>query len=508
MSQAPVEAPRRSAPPPLPPEAQPAVVPATVEPSGPRPLRIASPLRVLDGFGRAVNAACRHVAPASTEELVALVDRARGEGLPVTFRGSGRSYGDASLGSRGLVIDPTRLDHVHSWDPTAGIIDAEPGLTIEGLWRRTLEDGYWPAVVPGTMRPTLGGCLSANVHGKNNFRAGPIGEHVVEFELVTPRGERLVCSQETNADVFHAAIGGFGLLGAITRVKLRLKHVGGGQVKVVPLVAPSLGGCFDLFEESLPGADYLVGWIDCVSGGSALGRGVLHRATYLHADEDPGYPESLHAEKQSLPGKIMGLPRSALWKLMRPWMNDVGVRFVNAAKYHSSRWHHGQAFVQSHVGFAFLLDYVPNWRLSYGPTGFIQYQMFVPKETAREVMRDVIRTTHRHGIPSYLGVLKRHRPDAFLLSHAVDGWSLAMDFRVPPGRREALWRMTEELTARVLDGGGRFYFAKDAVLRPADVERALGKERLDAFFALKRRLDPDGVLESDLSRRVFGERMK
>ena len=49
------------------------------------------------------------------------------------------------------------------------MIEAEPGLTIEGLWRRTIQDGYWPAVVPGTMLPTLGGCLAMNIHGKNNF---------------------------------------------------------------------------------------------------------------------------------------------------------------------------------------------------------------------------------------------------------------------------------------------------------------------------------------------------
>ncbi len=56
----------------------------------------------------------------------------------------------------------------------------------------------------------------------------------------------------------------------------------------------------------------------------------------------------------------------------------------------------------------------------------------------------------------------------------------------------------------MLAGGGRFYFAKDVVLRPEDARRAFPAEKLAAFVALKRRLDPDGVLESDLARRVFG----
>jgi FAD/FMN-containing dehydrogenase len=38
------------------------------------------------------------------------------------------------------------------------------------------------------MRPTLGGCLAMNIHGKNNFRVGSIGDHVLDFDLLTTDG--------------------------------------------------------------------------------------------------------------------------------------------------------------------------------------------------------------------------------------------------------------------------------------------------------------------------------
>jgi len=104
-------------------------------------------------------------------------------------------------------------------------------------------------------------------------------------------------------------------------------------------------------------------------------------------------------------------------------------------------------------------------------------------------------------MPPYLVVLKRHRPDDFLMSHALDGYSMAMDFPVP-ARREALWALGRSITDRVLDRGGKFYLAKDSLLRPSDVERMYGRERLEAFRALKRRFDPQGILQSDLSRRI------
>lgn len=461
-------------------------------------LRATAPWRVLDGFGGSTRAACRYAAPRTAEELAATLARARKEGLSVAFRGAGRSYGDASLNRDGLVIDATGLDRLLRWEPETGLLEAEAGLTIEGLWRRTLEDGYWPAVVPGTMRPTLGGCIAMNVHGKNNFKVGTFGEHVEGFELLTPGGEALWCGREDHPEIFHAAIGGLGLLGAVTRVKLKLKRVGSGRLRVEGLVGRSFGELFDLFESRLGSSDYVVGWVDGTTGGRGLGRGQIHAARHLAEGEDPEGRASLHVERQGLPPRIFGLPRSLLWRFMRPFTNGFGLPFVNFGKYQSSRWSHGATYLQSHVAFAFLLDYVPNWRLAYGPGGLIQYQAFVPHEQVRSAFPDLLAISQKAGLPPYLGVLKRHRPDPFLLTHGLDGWSLALDYRVTAENRQRLWALTGRLTERVLAAGGRFYLAKDSVLKPEELERAYGREALRSFLDLKARLDPEGVLVSDL----------
>ena len=62
--------------------------------------------------------------------------------------------------------------------------------------------------------------------------------------------------------------------------------------------------------------------------------------------------------------------------------------------------------------------------------GLIQYQSFVPYDTAEETFREILRVTQKRRLPSYLGVMKRHKPDNFLFSHAVDGFSMALDFKV------------------------------------------------------------------------------
>ena len=206
---------------------------------------------------------------------------------------------------------------------------------------------------------------------------------------------------------------------------------------------------------------------------------------------------------QTLPSRLFGvMPKSLLHYFMTPFVNNLGWGAVNIAKYITSLRRH--TFRQSHAAFHFLLDYVPNWELSYGRNGLIQYQSFLPKETALQTWTEMLATSKKRGLPSYLGVTKRHRPDEFLLSHALDGLSLALDFKVTDGNRAKLSEMLQEFDQMVLDAGGRFYFAKNSETSAETTRAFLGDEAVEKFKKLKKRCDPDGLLESDLYRRIFG----
>jgi FAD/FMN-containing dehydrogenase len=475
-------------------------------------LRDSAPLRVLDGFGSSVRAACRTAQPRNASELKAVLQEASAEGLSVVMRGAGRSYGDSALGARGLVVDNSAFAQILSFDKAAGLIEVEPGVTMEALWRRVLPEGFWPAVVPGTSFPSLGACAAMNIHGKNAFRVGPIGDHIRAFDLLLASGETLRCSREENADVFHAAIGGAGLLGVMTKLTLELKPVESGRLRVEAAWAPDFAALFAAFDQRRASADYLVGWIDGFASGSALGRGQLHAAWYAGHDSepDPLGRATLALEHQELPARILGFPKSQVWRCLRVVNNPPGMRLLNIGKSLASRLTHGAKFLQSHAAFAFLLDSVPGWRRAY-PRGLLQHQLFVPEPAARTVFPEVLRRCQARGprcTPS-LVVFKRHKPDPFLLSPSVDGWSLALDFAIPPdgfGPGSALRACADELTDLVLEAGGRFYLAKDQLLTPAQAERGFGPS-LDAFFALKKRLDPGGLFQSDQSRRLFPGRV-
>ncbi len=109
----------------------------------------------------------------------------------------------------------------------------------------------------------------------------------------------------------------------------------------------------------------------------------------------------------------------------------------------------------------------------------------------------------KRGMPSYLGVTKRHRPDQFLLTHALDGFSLALDFKVTDRNRASLSQMLSEFDQLVIAAGGRFYFAKNSETSAETTRKFLGEETIAKFRKLKHRCDPNNLLESDLFRRVF-----
>ncbi|MFN2277950.1 MAG: FAD-binding protein [Candidatus Promineifilaceae bacterium] len=461
-------------------------------------------LEAVDSWGGATTTVSYVYRPVTKEQLFEAFQLARRSGLSVGLRGGGNSYGDAALNSEQILLDLRRMNRILAWDPIQGVVRVEPGVSLSQLWQYILEDGWWPPVVTGTSATTVGGCAGMNVHGKNAYQVGTIGDHILEFDLMLPSGEIVTCSRDNNSDLFYAAIGGFGMLGIFTSITMQMKRIYSGYLDVFTQTQHDLDGMFDYFNAYAGASDYIVGWINSFGKGSALGEGDVHRANYLPPGADLAPSQSLRLENQHLTPNMFGiLPRSIVWMGMRPFMNNLGTSLVNRAKMISGRFGGTRQYRQTHAAFHFLLDYVPDWKNAYGPGGLIQYQPFIPKETARDAFADILRLCQRRGIPNYLTVFKRHRPDDFLMTHGLDGFSMAMDFRVTDSRRGPIESLAYEMDEIVLAAGGRFYLAKDSTLRPSVAEAYLGKETIAEFKGLKAKYDPEDMLQTDLWRRIF-----
>ena len=460
----------------------------------------------LTGWGLRDVASCRTVAPEHTPEIAEILEQVAHSGGTIALRGSGYSYGDASLNHEGVVLDLSRLNRILAWDPAIGVVTAEPGVTIAELWKHIISSGWWPSVVPGASAVTLGGAASANVHGKNNWRIGCFGDYVQSFDLVLAGGETLTCSRTHHSDLFYAVIGGLGLLGVVTSLTLQTRRIYSGLLAEVQRAYSSLDSMLAALEEATYWATDIVGWIDTSASGDQIGRGLLKVGRDLLPGEDPQSPESLCVDAQ-YPGGRSRLLRSfphLVPHLAKPMLTAPGVLAANRLQWlrgHSLRSSAVQS--ETYVGANFPLEALPNWRDTYRPGGLIQHQSMVPRQTAASAFKAFLARSQAAGIVPFLAVVKKHRESDFLLSYLVDGYSLALDYPVRRGQEPALLRLMYELNEILADHGGRCYFAKDSVVTRDQVRRMYPGEDLARFHALKQRYDPSQLFSSNLFRRVL-----
>jgi decaprenylphospho-beta-D-ribofuranose 2-oxidase len=127
----------------------------------------------------------------------------------------------------------------------------------------------------------------------------------------------------------------------------------------------------------------------------------------------------------------------------------------------------------------------------------VQYQFALPLGQEETLLRVVHRLRERRQ-PIYLAVLKRFGPArGGPLSFPIEGLTLAIDL---PAGVDGLYRALEEADELVAGAGGRVYLAKDARLRPQTL--AAMYPGLERFRDLRGRVDPNGVLRSDMGRRL------
>jgi len=398
----------------------------------------------------------QHPHPVAWRDMTARVLReatgASGTTLPF---GNGRSYGDSCLAASGEVVQMLPLDRIIAADWRTGVLRAEAGITLEQILEAAIPRGWMLAVTPGTKYATLGGAIANDVHGKNHHVRGSFGRHVSAFGLLRSDGVETVCSAADNPALFQATIGGLGLTGIVTWAEIRLTPVRSSFIDVTSIRFANLDEFFALSADLDARHEYSVAWIDCLSRGAALGRGIFMTGDHsLH-----GALEVDRRRKHTVP-------------LTPPFspVNGLTLRAFNELYYRRQR---GDK-VWSRVGYDsyfYPLDSLLQWNRIYGRAGFQQYQCVVPEERSLDAIRDILQAISASGTGSFLAVLKRcgDIPSPGLLSFPMAGASLALDFPQHDARNAQLFA---KLDTVVRAAGGRLYPAKDAHMSGADFRAA------------------------------------
>lgn len=433
----------------------------------------------LAGWGR-LSAPGREVASE------ALVDVARKATLT---RGLGRAYGDAALPAPGVewIAGSRRADRILSFDSSTGRLRAEAGLSLDEIIRIFLPRGFWPPACPGTRFVSLGGAVAADVHGKSHHRDGSFGKHVRGVRLVLADGREVEASREQNPDLFRATLGGMGLTGHILEVELDLQRVPSSWIVQETERIVGLDEFVTALRRAAREWPYTVGWIDCVTGGRSLGRGVLICGRWAEASETPE-----HSPRER---RHVSIP----FELPSWLVSSTTVRIFNELYYRAHPRHRRRRIVSASE-FFFPLDTILHWNRAYGKRGFFQYQCVLPEAERPGATRRFLEELARQRVASSLCVIKDcGEQGEGLLSFPMPGITIAADIPVRTGTHAVVDRLNE----LVLAEGGRIYLAKDAFTRAKHFQAM--EPRLAEFLRVRRRWDPAGRCRSALSVRLFGE---
>jgi FAD/FMN-containing dehydrogenase len=165
------------------------------------------------------------VRPRDVGELRAAVQSAAERKMSLSVCGGRHAMGGQQFGDGTILIDTTSLAQLIRFDPEAGLIEMEAGAQWPAVVRATHEssDGRWGIrqKQTGADNLTLGGSVSANVHGRG-LLMGPIVDDIAAVTVVTADGDLVECTRDKNAELFSLVVGGYGLFGVIATVTLRL----------------------------------------------------------------------------------------------------------------------------------------------------------------------------------------------------------------------------------------------------------------------------------------------
>ena len=419
--------------------------------------------------------------PTYAKELQNLIRTTRG---PICTAGGRHAMGGQQFATDAVLLDTSALNRVRGSYRDRMVIDVDAGIQWPELIAATREMGW--AIrqkQTGADRLSIGGALSANAHGRG-LSLQPIIGDVESFTLIDAAGDAHECSRASNRDLFTHAIGGYGLFGIITSVRLRLWP----RRKVQRVV-----------EEQ---------HIDTLM--SAVGTRVVDG--YLYGDFqfsiDPASPDFLKRGIFSCYRPVPAdtpMPEAQAELKPEDWMRLLFL--AHARKDEAYR-----AYSDYYLSTNGQLYWSDEHQLSFYPDDYHRTldpllqsaratemitELYVPREKLADFMSAAAEELRRRNESVVYGTVRLIEEDSeSVLAWAKDRYAcIVLNLHVMHGDVERTAESFRALIDLALDRGGSYFLTYHRWARRDQVERAY--PRFASFLAEKKRFDPHGRFQSD-----------
>ena len=438
--------------------------------------------------------------PHTSAEIAAAIRCAREAGRPVGICGTRHAMGGQQFAAAGTQLDLTAFNGFLALDAERGVARVQAGIT----WPRLLDelDARQGDAPPGhvwTFRQkqtgadelTLGGAVSANIHGRV-LDAAPFIADVEALTLVDAAGATHRVSRQDDSERFLHAVGGYGMFGVITEVELRL-------VRRVPVrrhveIGP-VDGLAERIEQRVAEGFTLGDFQPCVDPAAP---GFLREGVFSCYR-----PEPAATSKSIDPGELT--PDD--WRRLLVLAHSDPARGWTEYCAHYRRTD-GQLYWSDRVQFSpYDSDYAERLQRALPdlePGSLMISELFVPRDRLEDFLAACAADFRRHGTQVVYSTVRfiRRDPETRLAWAREDFACIIFNLRVvhSPAGREKAQREFRRLIDRALERGGSFYLTYH---RWATREQLLAAHpRLPAVLAQAREWDPAGVFTSDWRRHV------
>lgn len=169
-------------------------------------------------------------APATVEEMAAVLALADRTGCAVVPRGAGTKLGLGGIPrAYDLAVSTARLDRVLEYEPADLTVTVQAGIPLARL-QETLAQGrqFLPLDPPHAARATVGGIIAANASGPSRLLYGSardlvIGTRVVHADGVVSKAGGKVVKNVAGYDLNKLYIGSLGTLGVVVELTFKVQ---------------------------------------------------------------------------------------------------------------------------------------------------------------------------------------------------------------------------------------------------------------------------------------------
>ncbi len=291
----------------------------------------------------------------STADVSAVMKFASEHRIPVTTRGAGYGYvGGCVPLHGGIVLSTARMNRILGIHPEDGVAIVQPGVITGDLQKAAHDMGWEYPPDPASLKDcSIGGNIATNAGGPRCLKYGVTRSYVLGLEVVLASGEILrtggrLHKNKTGFDLIGTFTGSEGLLGVVTEATLRIipKPASRAMLAAIfpdfPMAATAVQAILN--GGHLPSALEITDTFTLAAARRKLGADVFPEGNSHLIVEIDGRPAAVLSELEELHALLLSLgatfieraPDEAscerIWKLRREFsfsLRDTGLTKLN-----------------------------------------------------------------------------------------------------------------------------------------------------------------------------------